>query len=362
MPLPAMLEIIDSASSNNKKCLLIIIKRGYDDLLIDKSLINYEVRSITTIFESKIGRLLSFFSIIPYLFKSIVAELKFDGVVMTSNFDTLFQASIIRLFRRFEIRHQIRDLNKLQLDKGLIPSLIQFIEKNLLRRVTKLIISSPSFATKYYSKIFQNETIVLENIPRKDVWTNFRKKELNKDSFNIGFIGILRYKKSIKKLIQAVEELEDIGINVKVNFSGGSIPDDLTEIKSYIKKSHLFNFSGPFQYKKDIQRLYSDIDLIFAVYDEYDLNCKIALPNKLYESMITKIPILVAKNTYVGSIVEELRIGETISIEKEDLLLRLKEIFYEKESWYTNSLEKLKKFDTKKIYNDYDKAILKSIN
>lgn len=362
MPLPAMLEIIECAKCNQKECLLIVIKRDYEELLIDESLINYEVRFITLHFNSNLKRIISLVKIIPHLIKIIFFELKDNGIVMTSNFDTLFQAYIAKFFKRFEIRHQIRDLNKLQLESGFVARLVQLIEKNMLKKVSKLIVSSPSFISEYYSKIFRNESLVIENIPRRDVWNNFKKKDFDINSFKIGFIGILRYKKSIKKLIETVEKLEESNIKVNVNFSGGSSPADLAEIKSYIKKDYLFNFSGPYQYARDIKKLHSEIDLIFAVYDEHDLNCKIALPNKLYEAMLSKIPILVAKNTFVGRKVEKLGIGESISIEKDDLFFRLKEIFRENESWYTSSLKNLSNFNTEEIYQNYNRAILKSIN
>jgi succinoglycan biosynthesis protein ExoL len=146
-----------------------------------------------------------------------------------------------------------------------------------------------------------------------------------------------------------------------VLFAGGSMGDDLKEIKSKITLKDGFIFSGPYKYSSDIQDLYKKIDIIYAIYDENDFNCKIAMPNKFYESIITGYPILVADNTFVGRQVEELGIGKAISISnKLDLEKCINDVFIEN-SWYKSAIEKLK--DTKIINyaDDYKYAMDESI-
>ena len=45
------------------------------------------------------------------------------------------------------------------------------------------------------------------------------------------------------------------------------------------------------------------------MYDSTDLNVRLALPNKLYESMYFKKPILVSSNTYLSQVVDQYGIG-----------------------------------------------------
>jgi glycosyltransferase involved in cell wall biosynthesis len=203
---------------------------------------------------------------------------------------------------------------------------------------------------------------ILENIPRKTVWESFSKKEFGTQPFIIGFIGVIRYKKSLFRLIRAVEKLSEDGFKVRVKFAGGAMGDDLDELKSFIKNRALFSFSGPYEYSRDIKKLYSDVDLIYAVYDEHDLNCQVALPNKIYESMITKIPVLVAQKTYVAARVNRLKIGAAIAIdEPADLYQKLLAIFQTDPNWYFESLQLLQNNFTDELYNAYDKAIDRSV-
>jgi|TARA_B100000780_G_scaffold54897_1_gene34379 succinoglycan biosynthesis protein ExoL len=362
IPLPAMLEVVDHASKIGKKCLLIIINRGSKDLLIDSALVNYDVRTINVTFGSFGQRVISTLNLLPKCLAIIFNNLQRSGIVMSSNFDTLLLAWIARFFKKFELRHQIRDLHQLQLSGGALAKLIQSIEKLIIKRVSILIVSSFGFVTAYYSKIYNGQIVVVENIPRKSVWNNFSKKQFGVQPFVIGFIGVLRYKKSLFRLIRAVEKLSDDGFQVRVKFAGGAMGDEAIELKSYINNLDIFDFSGPYAYSRDIKNLYSDVDLIFAVYDEYDLNCRVALPNKIYESMITKIPVLVAQNTYVAQRVDELKIGVAVAIdEPEDLYKKLLAIFEKGPNWYATSTDALQNDLTSELYNEYDRAIARSV-
>ena len=133
-----------------------------------------------------------------------------------------------------------------------------------LKLVDVLITSSQGFMDSYYTKLFSGKVILLENVPPLEIWNGFIKKTKNNDEIIIGFIGILRYKKSIFALIDAVEALREKGKNVKVLFAGGSMGDDLKEIKSKITLKDGFIFSGPYKYSSDIQDLYKKIRKILS--------------------------------------------------------------------------------------------------
>lgn len=54
-------------------------------------------------------------------------------------------------------------------------------------------------------------------------------------------------------------------------------------------------------------------DCIYSVYDADNPNVRIALPNKLYESIFCELPIIVAKNTYLSELVEKYKVGLSVS-------------------------------------------------
>ena len=127
--------------------------------------------------------------------------------------------------------------------------------------------------------------------------------------FTIGFVGIMRYADPIFKLIDAVSDIHLSGEPIKCNIAGGHMGDLLAEVKSRIRHPSVFHFEGVFDYEVDIKRIYSELSVIYAVYDKDDPNCNLAMPTKYYESILARKPIMVAKGTHIASVVERAGIG-----------------------------------------------------
>ena len=71
---------------------------------------------------------------------------------------------------------------------------------------------------------------------------------------------------------------------------------------------------------------------MFSVYNANNQNVRIALPNKLYESIYCELPIIVAKGTYLSQLVEEWGVGVSVDhIDKKDLVTVLQKLSIEKE-------------------------------
>ena len=81
------------------------------------------------------------------------------------------------------------------------------------------------------------------------------------------------------------------------------------------------------------------IDINFVAYDTDSYNVRVALPNKLYESIFFQVPIIVSKNTYLSECVSNFDIGYAInssdineslesisSIDKQDLVIKANNI------------------------------------
>ena len=89
------------------------------------------------------------------------------------------------------------------------------------------------------------------------MFENF-KSELYKD-FVIGFIGFIRYVRQLEILFEACKELE----NVRIIVAGGGSEDD--RLREVVKNYKNVYFLGPYDYRKDILKLYSPVDLVYAV-------------------------------------------------------------------------------------------------
>ena len=357
-PLPAMLDMAFYATNLGQKAAMIVLERNEEDLRVDNSLVNYEIITIFVPYKSVDFRR---FSSMPNIYRqlrtAIFERLKPGGIIVTGSYDLLFFTNLLNWNKVFRIRHQVRDLHVLQLSGTFMSKMFVMMEKFLLRNVESVLVSSQAFSNGYYKNIFSGDIILLENTPAKSTWIGFQKKEKS-DNFVIGFIGIIRYKTSLYQLIDAVENLVEKGYSIKVLFAGGG---NVVDLKSKIKYKNNFDFVGPYEYSKDIKHLYSRIDLIYAVYDSYDPNCQLAMPNKFYESIISKIPIVVASNTYVGREVVRTGIGRTVLsgnvTELENLLVEA----CDNTGWYKEVSDNLPNVDPEFYYNQYISAMKASI-
>ncbi|CEN83637.1 glycosyltransferase [Paraclostridium sordellii] len=209
-----------------------------------------------------------------------------------------------------KVIYEVSDLHTMALNDS--KNLIKILLKNILKFseyigctiVDKLVVTSESFWRVYYRKWIQRDDVIfLPNTPEEKVFLNYKRKSHGR--FTIGFIGKVRYKEQLKMLIEASNIC---GIDVLI--AGNGV--DLEEISEYTKHMNNVNIYGAYNYAKDIANLYGKVDCIYSVYDTKITNVNIALPNRLYEAAICEIPIIAAKNTELGDIVESEGIGITI--------------------------------------------------
>lgn len=358
-PLPAMLDMAFYAQKQGIKSLMVVLERGNKDLIIDKDLVNFDIEIINVPYKGvDIRRILSVPKVFILINNIIRKKLVKNGVVMASSYDLLLFSWLISFNKKIYLRYQVRDLHALQLSRGFLSSIIVFIEKLLLKRVDSIIVSSPEFVNQYFKRIYKGKFILLENVPSEETWKGF-KKTTHMGSCVIGFIGIIRYESSLKQLIEVVENIAKLETGIKVKFAGGG---NIDKLKTMIRKPTLFEISGPYEYTKDIKRLYSDVDVIYAVYDSEDLNCQIAMPNKFYESIIAKIPIIVAKGTFVASEVNRLGIGASVYTgDSYSLEVMLRQAI-ENIGWYKNACKRLNEIEAHSYFSTYEIAIRESVS
>ncbi len=190
-------------------------------------------------------------------------------------------------------------------------------------KISRLILTSPYFWEEYFSDfIDKDKYLFLPNAPYKKLFKEYKGK--GNDKFTIGFIGSVRYLDQLKILVDAVDEIEK-DINV---FIAGSGPG-YQEMLEYSRGKEFVELYGPYNYEREIVSLYKKVDLMYSVYDASLKNVKIALPNRLYESIVCETPIVGANGTELGKFIKEKEIGFIVDSRnkeelKEELLKLLK--------------------------------------
>lgn len=244
------------------------------------------------------------------------------NLLYVENLDMLFIATIYKkIFNdRVKIIYEVADLSSFLLTrqknffKKVIAASLRTLDKILCKNIHLLVITSELFYETYFKNFVEAERkICVLNIPTKEIFQNFKKSDHEK--FTIGFIGMIRYKEQMKMLINAIDNLD-----VKVIFAGNSFDD---EIEKICRDNNKVKYYGGYNYQKDIKKLYESMDCIYSVYDADIYNVRIALPNKLYEAAYCKLPIIVAKNTYLGKVVNEKGVGFSVDCHTPEELIQV---------------------------------------
>ncbi len=149
---------------------------------------------------------------------------------------------------------------------------------------------------------------VVHNSPVVDVVRDTRVYERDIDSndyINIAYVGSLTENRFIKELIEACSKNDKVRLNI------GGFGELYDYVENESKKFNNISFFGMMKYE-DVFEIYWKCDLMVAIYDPDVANHTFSAPNKVYESMMTGTPIIVAKDTSVDRIVEKEKIGFTI--------------------------------------------------
>lgn len=274
-------------------------------------------------------------------------ELK-PNVIYAEGLDTLIIAGKYRKKHNARIVFEVADLRenyikkpKKTVDRAITAILLRK-EKKEFQKVDYLVVTSPKFYDMHYCNLISKDKMLfIPNAPDMAVFQTYKKK-LDGD-FTVGFIGGIRYVHQMKMLVNAAEQA-----GCKVLFAGAGGTSDYEEIQAYCKGKNYVKFTGRYDYNTQIASLYGMVDCVFAVYDADNSNVRIALPNKLYESIICELPIIVAKGTYLEELVTDLGVGVSVSHnDLKDLVAALKRLKVDK-TLYDKIVDKCR--NQKKVY------------
>lgn len=235
------------------------------------------------------------------------------NIIYAEGLDTLIIAGKYKKNHHVRIVFEVADLRenyiatpKKAVDRAITSMLLQR-EKKEFRNVDFLVVTSPKFYDIHYNTLISRDKMLyIPNAPDANVFRNYKKHQ---GDFSVGFIGGIRYLKQMKMLVDAAGM-----VGCKVLFAGaGGTSSDYEEIQAYCKGKDYVQFTGRYDYNSQIADLYGMVDCVFAVYDAENPNVKIALPNKLYESILCELPIIVAKGTYLEELVKKWGVGVSVS-------------------------------------------------
>ena len=251
--------------------------------------------------------------------RKLFKEIRFE-LLLVNNIDVLL-LYVLSGYRfagsknRPKIAIEISDLREFVFGRGLMSRFMRWLERRLYKKyVDKLIVTSKKYHSWHFEKFFKKDVFVLENkllsaeIPEAEAG-----KKQRSGKTVIGIVGLLLRKDEYIKLFETYKNQPKTEIHI---YGKGQYGDVVEKYASEYENIHYF---GPYNAFTDMGAIYGSVDMIYLVYDTglVSLNNKLALPNKLYECMYYKVPVICSKGTYLEEMVLQWGIGVSIDYKKQ---------------------------------------------
>ena len=252
---------------------------------------------------------------------------KFD-VIHACDFDTAFPLLFIRKPVKivYDIFDYYADSRK---SPAIIDKMIRIFEGKIIQKSDATIICSEA-RRQQISPAIPKRLIVIHNSPNNTCKNEDVKVRASSDIYKIVYVGLLDETRCLSKIAKVISERDDVELHIG---GLGPLEEHLKEMSSKHKN---IIFYGSMEYKKVLE-LESRCDIMFATYDPSIPNHKYAAPNKFYEALMLKKPLIMIKNTGMDQYVTQFDLGVVIDGNKssfrENFNKAIDELISRKDEW-----------------------------
>lgn len=297
-------------------------------------------------------RLKIYYRGIKKLFKANTGE---DILWFYLGFDVAFMATFIDHKRKYI--YEECDLVHTRIKNKAIFNLFERIDKKVIRKAFKTILTSEGFIDFHYGEGHKNvpsNIILVENKLDESIkqYPATDTKESSPNHIRFAFAGGIRY----SSLLNIADVITRRFPQHEFHFYG-YVSEKIKE-KELPRRNNIF-YHGKYKSPVDLPKIYHDTDIMVATYDTNNTNVRYAEPNKLYEAIYFNCPILVSHGTFLAKKVNRLNIGFDVNAQDEDDIVRtVNKIETEMDS----KISSIKSLDKNKALsnNSYVKEILES--
>lgn len=215
-----------------------------------------------------------------------------------------------------------------------IQKIWEWLEQKMLPKLKYAYTVCDSIARVYTEK-YNVGFKVIRNIPEKREIKNPVK---NNDPKIILYQGAINIGRGLEQAIEAMHFVE----GAKLVIAGdGDIKTKLEELVIKEKLDEKVEFTGRLPLEK-LSELTVQADLGLSIEEDLGLNYRFALPNKLFDYIQARVPVLVTNLPEMEAIVSRYKVGEiSDSLNPEELAKKIQEALYnnEKRTIWKKNLE-----------------------
>lgn len=236
-------------------------------------------------------------------------------IVHAVNFDTYLFALIAAKIKNKPIVYDIYDFYG-DMMPSLLRNIIIKMDRYLLPFSDALILADEARVEQIGGNIHKN-IFTINNGPKKDNFDkNYHKNNIN--IFKVFIGGKIVKERCLDVIISAIGKIDGVELSIRGHCSETDYKQQITRLSQEFDNVDLYLDGVPYE---EIVKETMNADLTIALYDPDVPNNKYASPNKLFEAMASKIPIIVNENTSMADIVLKEKCGIVIPYGNEEALI-----------------------------------------
>ena len=203
---------------------------------------------------------------------------------------------------------------------GLARRFFEWVDKKAIKKSLLSVFTSEGFIRYHFGNNKPDNTIVIANrlpLTVKGLFVE-TKKPVDLNHLSIGFVGFIRFKSIFNFCNVFCRHFPQH----EFHFFGTIDNDNDRKLFGPLKEYKNCHFHGVFQHPNGLPSIYAQLDLVLSTYDVENENVRYAEPNKIYEAIYFKTPIIVSSGTYLAEKTNQLGIGYDIDAMNDDAVIR----------------------------------------
>ena len=267
---------------------------------------------------------------------------KNPDILVANDLDTLLPNYLVSRIKKiplvYDSHEYFTEVPELQ-ERPFVKNIWKAIEKRILPHLSYSMTVSNPIAT-IYGEEYNIPMEVIRNLPpyiKPEIIQKAKKESFTKDSKTIVYRGSLNKGRGLEYMIHAMDYLPGYKLII---VGDGDITAELKKMAQKGKHPGQIVFTGRVPYQ-DLFQYTVNANIGISIEENLGLNYRYALPNKLFNYIQSRIPVLVSDLPEMAALVNEYKIGEVIkNHDSIHIAHKIEEITKKQENQhYTENLE-----------------------
>lgn len=216
--------------------------------------------------------------------------------------------------RKKKFIYEESDLVHTYMSRKIAIWLMEQIDKFIISRSNLTVLTSEGFAEYHYPNKRPNNLVIKPNKLNPQIVNikDIKGEVPDRQRLNFALVGMIRFN-AVRRMADVISKNFP---NHQFHFFGVlnvATKKEEDEFMDLDKRDNV-HFHGRFKNPDELPKVYSQIDVVVSTYDVENINVQYAEPNKLYESIYYRTPIIVSKGTFLAKQVERFQSGYSVDV------------------------------------------------